>query len=122
MQTVAVLGASENPDRYSNLACKLLGQYGHRVYAVSLHGRSIHGAMGRSSVAEISEPIDTVTMYISAERQADVIDAVIATRPRRVIFNPGAECEESEGRLREVGIETLRACTLVLLKTGQFGK
>jgi predicted CoA-binding protein len=120
MQTVAVLGASENPDRISNLACKLLREYRHHVYAVSLHGRSIHGAMGRSSVAEISEPIDTVTMYISAERQAAVIDAVIVAKPGRVIFNPGAECEESEGRLREAGIETLRACTMVLLKTGQF--
>ncbi len=120
MQVVAVLGASENPERYSNFACELLRQNGHRVFAVSLHGRDIHGAAGHKSLAEITEPIDTLTIYISPEHQPPLIDQVIACHPRRVIFNPGAESEESEGRLRDAGIETLRACTLVLLKTGQF--
>jgi predicted CoA-binding protein len=122
MQVIAVLGASENPERYSNFACELLRKYGHTVFAVSLHGRDIHGAAGRISLAGISEAIDTVTVYVSPRHQAPLIDEVIACRPRRVIFNPGAESEESERRLRDAGIKTVFACTLVLLKTGQFEK
>lgn len=120
MQVVVVLGASENPQRASNLACKLLRQKGHAVYAVSLHGRDIQGATGRTSLAEIEGPIDTITLYMGAKRQAPLIDAIIASRPRRVIFNPGTESQESESRLTRAGIETIRACTLVLLSTNQF--
>lgn len=122
MQVVAVLGASENPERYSNFACELLRQNGHRVFAVSLHGRDIHGAAGRVSLADISEPIDTITVYISPRHQPAIIDEIIACHPRRVIFNPGAESKESEQRLRDAGIKIIRACTLVLLTTGQFEK
>jgi predicted CoA-binding protein len=120
MQVVAVVGASENPERASNFACELLRQHGHVVFAVSLHGRDIHGAVGCTRLAEITQAIDTITIYISPERQPSLIEQVIACHPGRVIFNPGAECEESEGRLREAGIQSMRACTLVLLKTGRF--
>jgi predicted CoA-binding protein len=122
MQVVAVVGASENPQRASNLACKLLRQKGHTAYAVSLHGRDIHGATGVTSLAEIDEPIDTITLYMGAQRQAPMIDAIIASKPRRVIFNPGAESPETQGRLSEAGIETIHACTLVLLTTNQFDR
>ena len=40
--------------------------------------------------------------------------------PRRVIFNPGTENPKVELQLNEAGIETLRACTLVLLATNQY--
>ena len=120
MQTVAVIGASEDLSRYSNMACRQLRARGHRVYAISLHGRDIQGAIGRISVSEITEPLDTVTMYVSRLHQPAVLDAIIQKKPRRVIFNPGSESKQSEQRLREAGIEVVHACTLVLLHTDQF--
>jgi predicted CoA-binding protein len=120
MQTVAVIGASEDLSRYSNMACRQLRARGHKVYAISLHGRDIQDAIGRTSVADIPEPLDTATMYIRASLQPAVLDAIIQKKPKRVIFNPGSESKESEQRLREAGIEVVHACTLVLLHTNQF--
>ena len=40
--------------------------------------------------------------------------------PARVIFNPGSESEELEAALRAHHIESLHACTLVMLRTRQF--
>jgi len=45
---------------------------------------------------------------------------ILACRPRRIIFNPGAENEALERQAGETGIQTVRGCTLVMLKTGQF--
>jgi predicted CoA-binding protein len=120
MQTVAVIGASEDLSRYSNMACRQLRAQGHKVYAISLHGHDIQGAIGRTSISEIPDPLDTATMYIRASHQPAVLDAIIQKKPKRVIFNPGSESKESEQRLREAGIEVVHACTLVLLHTNQF--
>jgi uncharacterized protein len=37
-----------------------------------------------------------------------------------VVFNPGTENPDFEQKLEEAGIEALEACTLVMLRTGQY--
>jgi predicted CoA-binding protein len=64
--------------------------------------------------------LDVVTLYLSAAHQGNVAEELVQSRPRRVIFNPGAENPELAERLQATGIGTLNACTLVLLRTGQF--
>ena len=86
--TVAILGASENPARASNMACRLLVEHGHTTYAVSLHGRSIHGASGRTDLSEITEPLDTITVYISPRHQPTVLPALLAAHPPARHFQP----------------------------------
>ena len=45
---------------------------------------------------------------------------ILSPKPRRIIFNPGAENPELETLASEQGIQTLDACTLVMLGTGQY--
>ncbi|PKN32809.1 MAG: CoA-binding protein, partial [Deltaproteobacteria bacterium HGW-Deltaproteobacteria-20] len=47
-------------------------------------------------------------------------DAILALRPGRVILNPGTESAALEQALTEAGIPWAHACTLVMLRTGQF--
>ncbi len=65
-------------------------------------------------------PIDTVTLYINPQLQASHYTAIMDLKPKRVIFNPGTENLAFESLLNENGILTEEACTLVLLKTGQY--
>ncbi len=62
----------------------------------------------------------TVTLYLNAQRQSNFESYILDLRPTRVIFNPGTENPEFEKRLMDAGIETVRACTLVMLRTDQF--
>jgi uncharacterized protein len=118
--TVAVVGASENPARYSNRALRMLQANGFTPIPISRSGKSILGVAGYPSLTAIPGPVDTVTIYLSPERQDPVIRDLLALAPRRAIFNPGAENPPAAALLRQHGIETLEACTLVLLSTGQF--
>ena len=61
-----------------------------------------------------------VMLYLAPTNQESVVEAIIQSRPKRVIFNPGTENPPFAERLRTAGIEPLEACTLVLLKTRQF--
>jgi uncharacterized protein len=117
---VAVLGASAKPDRYSYRAVKLLREKGHDVYPVHPTLREIEGIPVYASLGQIPVRIDTATLYLSAENQKRVVDDLLATAPRRVIFNPGTENPDLAAGLQAVGVETREACTLVLLKTGAF--
>ncbi len=117
---VAVLGASNNPDRYSHKAVLLLKEKGHSPYPVNPAIHSIGGIPAFASLALVPVPLDVVTLYLGRANQKKIADDILASRPRRVIFNPGAENPDLAERLAEADIETIEACTLVLLKTGQF--
>ncbi len=114
-----VLGASSNPQRYSYLAINKLREHHHPVVAI---GRKL------TKVADVAVQVekmpfadlDTVTVYLNKDNQKNYYDYIIAQHPRRVIFNPGAENEEFEKLLNDQGIQTMEACTLVLLGTGQY--
>jgi len=66
------------------------------------------------------EDIDTVTLYLSEKYQKEYYEYILSLKPRRVIFNPGTENQELEELLTENNIEADKACTLVLLNTGQY--
>jgi predicted CoA-binding protein len=120
MARVAVIGASPKSERYSNRALRMLREAGHTPLPVSRLGEEILGLAGYAAVDLIPDPVDTVTIYLSPEKQPPVIRGILARRPRRVIFNPGAENPGVYPRLSAAGIEVVEACTLVLLSTGQF--
>jgi predicted CoA-binding protein len=120
MKTVAVVGASDNPERYANRALRMLLSHGFAPIPISRSGRDILGLTGYASLTAVPVPIDTVTVYLSPEKQAPVVQDILAVRPHRVIFNPGAENPEAADTLARHGISAVEACTLVLLATGQF--
>ena len=113
-----VLGASPKPDRYSNRAIVMLRKYSHPVFAVGNKEDKV-GDVDIKRVFPNTE-IDTVTMYLSARNQQVYYEDILQLKPKRVIFNPGAENPEFARTLNENGIETENACTLVLLSIDQY--
>ena len=118
---VAVVGASDNPERYAHRALVMLQEHGHIVLPVSPKRLQLPGLITYPDLPSTPPPIDTVTLYVNPRLLEALADGIIAAQPRRVIFNPGTEHPDLARRFREAGIETLDACTLVLLTTGQFG-
>lgn len=64
--------------------------------------------------------LDTLTLYMNPSRQREHYDYLISLKPKRMVFNPGTENRELEELARDAGIEVEEACTLVLLRTGQY--
>lgn len=114
-----VLGASPKPDRYSNLAVRRLVHYDHPVVAVGLRENMIGDVKIRTDIPT-DTPIHTVTLYMNENNQRTWEQRILALEPQRIIFNPGAENRVLEKAARAQGIETLDACTLVMLNTGQY--
>lgn len=119
-ETVVVLGASPKPERYSNKAVRALVEHGHRVIPVHPLLKKIAGVPAVTALAKINGAVNTLTLYVGPERGKELIQEMINLKPERVIMNPGTESDEIEAHLNEEGIAVLKACTLVLLRTGQF--
>ena len=117
---VAVVGASNKPERYSHQAVVLLAHKGHAVFPIHPALAEIDGHRVFKKLADIPVPLHTVTLYVSPALSSGLAGEILAVQPARVIFNPGTENPELEEKLAAAGIEVVRACTLVLLRTGQF--
>jgi predicted CoA-binding protein len=114
-----VLGATENPSRYSYLAVEKLNRYGHPVVAIGKQ----EGKIGNTPVITAhpdEKEVDTVTLYLNPQLQKQYYDYILSLHPKRIIFNPGTENEELYDLAKANGIEPMEACTLVLLGTGQY--
>lgn len=116
-----VIGASENPERYSYKAIQFLLNKNHAVHALGLKPGKVNGVEFKTGFPEFPKgEIDTVTLYVGPKNQAVYYDYIIKLKPRRVIFNPGTENPEFFDLLRKAGIELEIACTLVLLNTNSY--
>jgi predicted CoA-binding protein len=119
MKKTIVLGASTNPGRYSYLAIKMLREYGHPVIAMGSKEGIVEDVAIQTECPMIAE-VDTLTLYLNPERQRQFYSYVLSIRPRRIIMNPGTENEELIKLARAHGIDVVEACTLVMLRSGQF--
>jgi hypothetical protein len=120
MKTV-IVGATPNPSRYALLAAGMLKEYGFEFVPLGIKSGVVHGEpiIDLRKRPEMDD-VDTITLYIGARHQPEWYDYLISLNPRRVIFNPGTENAEFESLLNQHGIEPVEACTLVLLRTGQY--
>jgi len=118
--TVAVLGASTNEERFSFKAVRMLKEYGHNPIPVHPAGHVVDGITAVKVLTEAGDGIDTLTIYVNAKISGGEFDNILNLKPRRVVFNPGAENPELADKLRDAGFEVVEACTLVMLQSGQF--
>ncbi|HOZ82820.1 MAG TPA: CoA-binding protein [Bacteroidia bacterium] len=114
-----VLGASTNPARYSNKAILKLRYYKHPVVAIGGKPEKVEDITIETGNVKFKD-IDTVTMYLNAERQKSLEDYILSLKPKRIIFNPGAENESLKTKAEKQGIECVEACTLVMLTIGAY--
>jgi predicted CoA-binding protein len=114
-----VLGASNNPGRYSYLAVRKLRAHQYDVVAIGKR----KGTVGDIDIETDHIPItdvDTITLYLNPKNQEEYYDYIFDLKPRRIIFNPGTENDTLINRCKENGIEPVIGCTLVMLSTGQY--
>ena len=114
-----VLGASENPSRYSNMAINRLVGSEHSVVAIGQKEGEVEGIKIQTKQVPFTN-VHTVTLYLNPQRQRDYYNYIVGLQPKRVIFNPGTENPEFYQLLKLNNIEVSIGCTLVMLSMRQY--
>jgi predicted CoA-binding protein len=119
-KTTVVIGASDNPDRYAYKAIMSLTNKGYLVYAEGQRKGIINDVIPISIDRKPYKDIDTVTLYVGAKNQPNWYEYILSLKPKRIIFNPGTENEELMQLAHNNHIETIEACTLVMLSIDNY--
>lgn len=114
-----ILGATPDASRYAYLAANRLVSHGHSIVNVGIKTGEVAG-VPIEKPETVHDDIDTITLYVGPQNQPPLYDYILATNPRRIIFNPGTENTELRRMANERGITTDYACTLVMLSIGAY--
>jgi predicted CoA-binding protein len=114
-----IIGASENPERYANIAAHRLALKGHPVVNIGKNPGIVAGVPIYTE-KKYFDDIHTVTLYINPSHQQEWYDYILQLKPKRLIFNPGTENPEFFQLASKQGMEVIEACTLVLLSIDSY--
>jgi len=118
-KATVVIGASTDPEKYSNKAIRSLQDHRITVYGLGIKEGEVNGLTIETKRPHIQN-VHTVTLYVGPKNQADWVPYIYSLHPKRIIFNPGTENKEFIEEARSKGIECAEACTLVLLSIGNY--
>jgi predicted CoA-binding protein len=105
-RTIAMVGASDRPDRPSHGVMKFLQSRGYRVLPVNpnITGERVHGEFVWRELAEIGEPIDIVDVFRRPDAAGDAVDQAIAVGAKAVWMQLGVVNEEAAQRAEAAGL------------------
>lgn len=117
---VMVIGASADRSKFGNKAVRAFLRHGDEVFPVNpraaRHGERIEGLAVFPDVASVPGPIDRATVYLPPGLGVGAIEALAARGDVGEIWlNPGADGAEVVRRARELGVEVIRACSIVAI-------
>jgi predicted CoA-binding protein len=119
MSKIVVLGASPNPERYSYKAVKALRKRNYDTVALGFQKGKIVDIVIQTD-QPVLDDVDSVLLYMNAERQKPLYEYILSMKPRRIIFNPGTENKELADLAERNGIGVVHQCALIMLTNGIF--
>jgi predicted CoA-binding protein len=108
-KTIAMIGASDNPERASYRVMKFLQDQGYRVFPVNptITGEHIHGEFVWRDISQIGEPIDLVDIFRNSEAAGDAVDEAIRGGAKAVWMQLGVINEEAAARAEAAGLKVV---------------
>lgn len=112
-RVVAVIGASGDRRKFGNKAVRAFLRQGYDVRPVNPTVRSVEGLATYSSITDIPDPIDMVSIYVPPEIGETLLDGIAAKRPAEFWVNPGAESPALLARAEALGLRPILACSIM---------
>jgi len=114
-KTIAVIGASPNPEKDSHRVTKYLIEHGYDVFPIYPKGDDFYGRKVYRSLPEIEEAIDMVVIFRKPAALDAIADAVIARGDVKVFWAQiGIVNNEAAERVKEAGINVVQnMCVMV---------
>lgn len=108
-RTIALIGASDRPDRSSNRVMRSLQEHGYRVIPINpqITGEHLHGEFVFRELSQIGDPIDLVDIFRNSAAAGEAVDEAIAAGAKAVWLQLGVVNEEAAARAEAAGLKVV---------------
>lgn len=115
MKTVAILGASTDRNKFGNKAVRAFLQRGEQVWPVNPKEPAIEGLPAYKTIGEVPGRPDLVSVYLPPPVVLQVLPAIAAKGCGELWLNPGTDSPEVVAEAERLGLNVVRACSIVAL-------
>jgi len=110
---IAIIGASNNKEKYGNKAVRAYKKQGHSVYPVNPREKTIEGLSTYKSILDIPDEIERASIYLPHEIGATIIEEIAEKGVKEVFLNPGSESKELIEKAEKLGLNVIIACSIL---------
>ncbi len=114
-KVVAVIGASNNRQKFGNRAVRAMVGSGYTVVPINPHEQEVEGLRAYASVLDYPGAIDMASFYVPPDVGERVIEEVARKQIPEVWLNPGSDSEALVARARSLSIKPIIACSIMSL-------
>ena len=113
MKTVAVIGASNVRSKFGNKAVRAFVQRGYEVFPINPHEAKVEGLSAYKSIKDLPVRPEMVTVYVQPQVLVGILPEIAAKGCDELWLNPGADSEEVVAEAERLGLNTIRACSIL---------
>jgi len=108
-RTIALVGASDRPDRPSYRVMQSLQAHGYRVIPVNpqITGEHVHGEFVFRDLSQLGDPIDMVDIFRNSAAAGEAVDQAIAAGAKAVWMQLGVINEDAAARAEAAGLKVV---------------
>ena len=121
-RTIAMVGASDRPDRASHGVMRALQAHGYRVIPVNpnITGEHLHGEFVWRELSQIGVPIDIVDIFRRSDAAGEAVDQAIEVGAKAVWMQLGVVDEAAAERAEAAGLKVVmdRCIKIDMLRLG----
>jgi len=110
---IAIIGASNNKEKYGNKAVRAYKKQGHSVYPVNPREKTIEGLSTYKSILDIPGEIERASIYLPHKIGTIIIEEIAEKGVKEVFLNPGSESKELIEKAEKLGLNVIIACSIL---------
>ncbi len=110
---MAVIGASNDRRKFGNKAVRAFLQQGYTVYPVNPRETAVEGLPAFRSIAGVPARPDRVSIYVQPRVALRILPDIAARGCDELWLNPGADAPEVVAEAERLGLNVIRACSIV---------
>ena len=113
MKTVAVIGASNDRGKFGNKAVRAFLQRGYKVFPVNPNEAEVEGLPAFKSIKDVPVRPEMVTIYVPPPVLLKLLPDLAEKGCDELWLNPGTESNEVLDEVERLGLNVIRACSIL---------
>ena len=112
-QTIAIVGASNDRNKFGNKCVRAYLERGYLVYPINLTATEIEGLPVFAALSDVSDRLDRISIYLPPVKTRTLLPELASHSGTEIWFNPGAVDAEGLEEAARLGLEIRSGCSIV---------